>query len=76
MSDKPPHQGLAGTRKFVPQVRPLETRLLLSRSQTVSFPDGASITFPTLVNLPRTGGVFMQTGTVLAIGVGERLSRR
>ena len=62
MIDKPSHQGFAGSRKFIPQVKPLESRLLLSRSQSVSFPDGATVVFPTFVNLPRTGGAFAQDG--------------
>jgi hypothetical protein len=71
MLDKPSHQGLAESRKFIPQVKPLESRLLLSHSQTVSFPDGASVVFPTFNRLPRTGGVFAQTGSLLNIGVGQ-----
>jgi hypothetical protein len=50
----------------------LEGRLLLSRA--VFFPDGASFIFPTFRNLPRTGGVFVQSGTALSIGVGQRTS--
>jgi hypothetical protein len=45
--------------------------LLLSRSQIVSFPDGTSFVFPLFHNLPRTGGVSVQMGTVLGIGVGQ-----
>jgi hypothetical protein len=50
----------------------LESRLLLS--QTVTFPDGSSFVFPTFVHLPRTGGTFLQSGTALTIGVGQRTS--
>jgi hypothetical protein len=70
MSDQPSLQGPGPSRKFFPEVKPLESRLLLSRR--VSFPDGTSSIFPTFVHLPRTGGVSEQSGTVLAIGVGQR----
>jgi hypothetical protein len=69
MSDQPSLQGPGPSRKFLPEVKPLESRLLLSRR--VSFPDGTSVISPTLVHLPRTGGVSEQSGTVLAIGVGQ-----
>jgi hypothetical protein len=69
MSDKLSHQGLAASRKFIPDVKALESRLLLS--QTVSFPDGSSFVFPLFRNLPRTGGVFVQRGSVMEIGVGQ-----
>jgi len=69
MSDKPSHQDLAVSRKFIPDVKPLESRLLLSH--TVSFPDGTSLVSPIFLRLPRTGGIFVQTGTVLGIGVGQ-----
>jgi hypothetical protein len=71
MSDKTSHQDHAASRKFVPDVKPLENRLLLSQFQRVSFPDGASVVFPTFINLPRTGGVSMQTGSILGIGVAQ-----
>jgi len=80
MSDKPSHQGLAAPRKFMPDVKPLESRLLLSTAvpdfggdfgRSDVFPDGTSLVSPALPHLPRTGGVFVQTGTVLAIGVGQ-----
>ena len=71
MSGKPSHQGPTASRKFLPDVKPLESRLLLSQSQKVSFPDGISIVFPIFMHLPRTGGVSAQTGTVLGIGVGQ-----
>jgi hypothetical protein len=72
MIAKPSDRSLAGSRKFIPEVKPLESRLLLSRTQTVSFPDGATVVFPTFGRLPRTGGVFAQAGSVLSIGVGQR----
>jgi hypothetical protein len=43
-------------------------------SQTISFPDGASLLFPTFNRLPRTGGALKQSGTVLTVGVGQRTS--
>ena len=45
MSDQPSLQGPGPSRKFLPEVKPLESRLLLSRQ--VSFPDGTSFIFPT-----------------------------
>jgi hypothetical protein len=71
MSDKPSHQGQTASRKFFPEVKLLESRLLLSQSQKVSFPDGSSLVFPLFMRLPRTGGASVQRGTVLGIGVGE-----
>ncbi len=71
MNSKPSHQGPTASRKFLPDVKPLESRLLLSQSQRVSFPDGNSFVFPVFMHLPRTGGVSAQTGTVLRIGVGQ-----
>jgi hypothetical protein len=70
MSDQLSLQGPGPSRRFLPEVKPLESRLLLSRQ--VSFPDGTSIIFPTFLRLPRTGGVSEQSGTVLGIGVGQR----
>ena len=70
MSDQPSLQGPGPSRKFLPEVKPLESRLLLSRQ--VSFPDGTSFIFPTFTHLPRTGGVSEQSGTILGIGVGQR----
>ena len=70
MSDQPSLQGPGPSRKFLPEVKPLESRLLLSRQ--VSSPDGTSFIFPTFTHLPRTGGVSEQSGTVLGIGVGQR----
>ncbi len=69
MSDQSSHQDPGPSRKFLPEVKPLESRLLLSRQ--VSFPDGVSFRFPTFPSLPRTGGVFEQSGAVLGIGVGQ-----
>ena len=70
MSDQSSHQDLGPSRKFHPEVKPLESRVLLSRQ--VSFPDGTSFSFPTFLHLPRTGGVSEQSGTILGIGVGQR----
>ena len=70
MSEKPSDQSLAVSRKFIPELKPLESRLLLS--QKVSFPDGTSFVFSTFPHLPRTGGVSAQNGTVVGIGVGQR----
>ena len=69
MNDQPFLNGAGPSRKFVPELKPLESRLLLSRQ--VSFPDGTSFIFPTFPRLPRTGGVSEQSGTVLGIGVGQ-----
>jgi hypothetical protein len=69
MSDRPSHQSPGTTGKFVPSVIPLESRLLLSRQ--VLFPDGSQVLFPLINKLPRTGGVAIQSGTALTIGVGQ-----
>ncbi len=69
MSDQPTLEGPGPSRNFLPEVKPLESRVLLSRQ--VSFPDGTSFNFPTFLHLPRTGGVSEQSGTVLGIGVGQ-----
>ncbi len=69
MSDQPSLQGPGPSRKFLPEVKPLESRLLLSRQ--VSFPDGTSFIFPTFIRLPRTGGVSEQSGSIVGIGVGQ-----
>jgi len=71
MNDKPSHEGSSATRKFCPEVKLLENRVLLSQSQHVDFPDGSSFNFFLFQNLPRTGGVSMQSGSVLGIGVGQ-----
>lgn len=61
MSDQRPDQ--PPSREFLPGVKPLEQRVLLSSS-------GSLFThlFPLL---PRTGGVSVQRGTLLGIGVGQ-----
>jgi hypothetical protein len=69
MSDRPSHESVAAARKFLPDVRPLESRVLLS--EIVRFPDGVSFRFPTVHNLPRTGGVSVQMGSVVGVGVGQ-----
>jgi hypothetical protein len=74
MSDQPALEGPGPSRKFLPEVKPLESRLLLSRQ--LSFPDGTSIIFPTFNHLPRTGGVSEQSGTILGIGVGQPKTNR
>ena len=71
MSDNPSHQSPAASRKFIPELKPLESRLLLSQSQKLIFPDGTSFVFSSFPHLPRTGGVSVQNGTVLGIGVGQ-----
>ena len=70
MSDRSSDQPPVTPRKLVPCVNPLESRLLLS--QQVFFPDGFSHVFPTFIRLPRTGGVALQSGTTLTVGVGQR----
>jgi hypothetical protein len=68
MSDQPSHQGPGPSRKFVPDVNPLESRFLLSGPD----PRGGSTGGDDLPRLlPRTGGVFVQTGSELGIGVGQ-----
>lgn len=76
MSDKPSHQGPTPSRRYLPEVKALESRVLLSRSQTVSFPDGNSLVFPLFRNLPRTGGVSVQRGSVMNIGVGQSTTNK
>jgi hypothetical protein len=71
MIDKPNTERHAASRDFIPEVKPLESRFLLSRSQAVSFPDGFSSELPIFRQLPRTGGAVVQTGSVLGIGVGQ-----
>jgi hypothetical protein len=74
MSDNASHQGLGPSRKFVPDVNQLESRFLLSSiAQTdVQDPTGPAPPWSIPPILPRTGGVFVQTGSVLKIGVGQR----
>jgi hypothetical protein len=55
--------------KCLANVSTLESRVLLSRQ--VAFPDGSSQVFPLSSRLPRTGGVPIQSGTALTIGVGQ-----
>ena len=71
MSEKPFDQSRAASRNFSPEVKPLESRLLLSRSQKLTFPDGTTIFAPLESHLPRTGGISVQSGSVLGIGVGQ-----
>jgi hypothetical protein len=71
MSHNPSDQGPTASRRFSPEVKLLESRLLLSQSQKVSFPDGSSLVFPLFMHLPRTGGASVQRGSVLGIGVGQ-----
>jgi hypothetical protein len=52
-------------------VNTLESPVLLSQFQRVSFLDGTSVEFPIFRNLPRTGGVAVQTGTILGVGVAQ-----
>ena len=68
MSDRSSPQGSSSPKKFVPALNPLENRLVLSR--TICFPDGHCFIFPDLT-LPRTGGISVQNGSVLSIGVGQ-----
>lgn len=74
MSHKPSHRGTSEPRSYAPELKALESRTLLSGSQTLSFPDGQSFLFSPFKILPRTGGVFVQQGSVLSIGVGQRTS--
>jgi hypothetical protein len=68
MGDHQSHQGPGPSRKFVPDVNPLESRFLLSGSD----PRGGSTGGDDLPRfLPRTGGVSVQTGSELGIGVGQ-----
>jgi hypothetical protein len=68
MSDQPSHQGPGVSRKFVPDVNPLESRFLLSAPDPRGGTTGGD-DLPRL--LPRTGGVSIQTGSELGIGVGQ-----
>jgi hypothetical protein len=54
----------APSREFVPDAKPLESRLLPSFAAPVGFS-------PLFHSLPRTGGVSAQTGSMVAIGVGQ-----
>ena len=64
MSDEQPRQNTAPSREFLPGVKPLEDRCLLSSAGSFGFS-------PLFHILPRTGGVSAQTGSMLAIGVGQ-----
>jgi hypothetical protein len=64
MSDEQPRQNTAPSREFLPGVKPLEDRCLLSSAGSFGFS-------PLFHMLPRTGGVSAQTGSMLAIGVGQ-----
>ena len=68
MSDQPSHQGPGPSRKFIPDVNRLESRCLLSGRNPRGGTTGGD-DLPRL--LPRTGGVFVQTGSELGIGVGQ-----
>jgi hypothetical protein len=72
MREQPSEKSGSTSRKLVPDVDGLENRFLLSRA--VSFPNGASIIFPTFPRLPRTGGALLQSGTALTVGVGQHTS--
>jgi len=74
MSDHLSQQAPTASRKFLPNVNPLESRRLLS--QLVFFPDRFSYSFPTFIHLPRTGGVSLQSGTTLTVGVGQRTTNK
>jgi hypothetical protein len=60
---------IPSSKKFVPALRALESRLLLS--QLVSFPDGTRVVFPLVGFVPRAGGVAFQSGAALTLGVGQ-----
>jgi hypothetical protein len=65
MSDQPSHQGIGPSRKFIPEVKSLERRCLLST--TIPHSDGI-VWFP---NPPHTGGIAIQSGSVLSCFVGQ-----
>jgi hypothetical protein len=64
MNDRTFHEDPGPSRKFAPGVNALENRTLLS---------SASHELPIRwdPNLPRTGGISVQSGTVVSIGVGQ-----
>jgi hypothetical protein len=66
MSDRLGEPRPGNRRQLAPEVTPLENRALMS---LVLKPPGG-IVFP--VHLPRTGGIFIQNGAALGIGVGQR----
>jgi hypothetical protein len=65
MNDRPIGPDVSPSRKFVPDVKPLETRVLLS----AAIPRQESIVWQP--NPPRTGGVAVQSGSVLNCVVGQ-----
>jgi len=69
MSDRSSDRIYGPARQYVPDVIPLEGRCLLSR--TICFPDGHCFIIPN-PTFPRTGGVAVQTGAALSIGVAAK----
>jgi hypothetical protein len=65
MSEKPIRPDVSPSREFVPEVKSLEGRILLSAAT----PQGDSIVW--YHNPPRTGGIAIQSGSVLSCFVGE-----
>lgn len=65
----------APSREFVPAVKPLENRSLLSSTASAAVSPlflRLPLPFsPVFMHLPRTGGVSAQTGSQVAIGVGQ-----
>jgi hypothetical protein len=64
MSERSSDQPSSPSRKFAPDVNPLENRVLLS-----SVNHELDIVFPR--HLPRTGGIFVLSGSAVGIGVGQ-----
>jgi len=60
MSDRPPDQAPGPSRKFVPDLKPLENRFLLSSTDHSSFRAALA---------PKHGGIAVQSGTVLSVTV-------
>jgi hypothetical protein len=65
MSDQPSHQGIGPSRKFIPEVKSLESRCLLTT--TIPHSD-AIVWFP---NPPLRGGLAFQRGSVLNCVAGQ-----
>jgi hypothetical protein len=65
MSEQSSHQGPGPSRKFLPEVKSLETRILLSTA--IPHKDGI-VWHP---DPPRTGGIAVQSGSVLSRFVGQ-----
>jgi hypothetical protein len=65
MSDRASKQAPAASRKFLPRVSPLESRLLLS---TTFLPKDTIVWY---ANPPRKGGIAIQSGSVLSCVVGQ-----